>query len=429
MARLATPAPDESGPAVRVGASSADGSHATGGLGDPITVFSPVVEDAAIAAVHEVLRSGWPGPGPAVERFEESFARYVGAPHAVAVSSCTAALHLALLLLEVGPGDEVITTPITFVGANEVILMVGATPVFADVDPSTGLLDPASVAERVTPRTRAMMVTHLSGTAADLDALYALADRRSIALVEDAAHACGSTYRGVRIGGHPGMQAFSFQATKNLSAVDGGMLCLRSAELAARARRLRWMGISDDTWTRGRHGVYRWAYRVDEPGYRYTMSDLNAALGLSHLDTLEVANERRRSIARRYRQGLRGLPGVAIPPADPDSCSATYISPVLVDGRDELCSWLAAHDIGSSVHFRRNDAHELFGPPADLPGAERYWRRAITLPLHLRLTDHDVERVVDAVRAFVCRPAGRREHQGARVAGLGERSSASPTST
>lgn len=395
-----------------VAAPSPDESGALAGGDDPIAVFRPVVEDRAIAAVGDVLRSGWPGPGPAVERFEESFARYVGAPHAVAVSSCTAALHLALLLLDVGPGDEVITTPITFVGANEVILMVGATPVFADVDPSTGLLDPTSVAERVTPRTKAVIVTHLSGTPADLGALYALADRCSIALVEDAAHACGSTHRGVRIGGHPGMQAFSFQATKNLNAVDGGMLCLRSPELAARARRLRWMGISDDTWTRGRHGVYRWAYHVDELGQRYTMSDLNAAMGLAHLDTLEIANERRRSIARLYREGLRELPGVEIPPADPDTCSATYFSPILVDRRDELCSWLAAHDIGSSVHFRRNDAHELFGPPADLPGAERYWRRAITLPMHLRLTDHDVARVVDAVRAFVGRPAGRRGHEG-----------------
>jgi perosamine synthetase len=410
--RPATPAPDDPAPAARLGAASPDRPRAIAGVDDPITVFRPVVEDGAIAAVNAVLRSGWPGPGPAVERFEESFARYVGAPHAVAVSSCTAALHLALLLLEVGPGDEVITTPITFVGANEVILMAGATPVFADVDPSTGLLDPTSVAERVTPRTRAVIVTHLSGTPADLDALYAVAERRSIAVVEDAAHACGSAYRGVRIGGHPGMQAFSFQATKNLNAVDGGMLCVRSPELAARARRLRWMGISDDTWTRGRRGAYRWAYRVDELGQRYTMSDLNAAMGLAHLGTLEVANERRRSIARRYREGLRGLPGVAIPAADPDSRSATYFSPVLVDGRDELCSWLAAHGIGSSVHFRRNDAHELFGPAADLPGAERYWRRAITLPLHLRLTDHDVARVIDAVGAFARRPAGRREHQG-----------------
>jgi dTDP-4-amino-4,6-dideoxygalactose transaminase len=202
------------------------------------------------------------------------------------------------------------------------------------------------------------------------------------------------------MGGHPGLQAFSFLATKNHTAVAGGMLCVRSADLADRARRLRWMGISEDTWMRGRRGAYRWSYSVREPGHRYTMSDLNAALGLSHLGTLDAANERRRAIARRYHEELGGLAGVEVPPTDTRSCSATNFSPLLVERRDGLCEWLAGHGIGSSVHFQRNDAHPLFGPPADLPGAERYWRRAITLPLHLALGDRDVDRVVGAVREF-----------------------------
>ncbi len=363
-------------------------------------MFRPVVEPAAIEAAAEVLRSGWPGPGPVAARFEEAFARAVGAPCAVAVSSCTAALHLALMLLDLGPGDEVVTSPITFVGATEVIAMTGATPVFADVDPRSGLLDVASVAERLTPRTGAIMVTHLTGTPADLDALYALAERTGVPVVEDAAHACGSTLRGETIGSHPGMQAFSFQATKNLNGVDGGMLCLRSGDVAARARRLRWMGISEDTWSRG-HGRYRWQYEVAERGQRYTMSDLNAAIALAHLPGLEAGNARRREIGRRYRDGLGGLPGVDVPDLPVGVCSATYTSPILVDRRDALSDWLAERGIESSVHFRRNDDHAVFGPARDLPGAEHYWRRTLTLPLHLAMDDGDVDRVIDAVRSFV----------------------------
>jgi perosamine synthetase len=372
-------------------------------VAERIALFRPVVHEDAVAAAAEVLRSGWPGPGPMVERFEHEFAAYVGAPHAVAVSSGTAALHLALILLGLEPGDEVISSPITFVGANEVILHQRGTVVFADVHPHTGNLDVASVADHLGPRTRAVMATHLGGTPVDLAELYELADRAGVAVIEDAAHACGSTYRGVRIGGHAGMQAFSFQSTKNLTTVDGGMLCLGSADHAARARRLRWMGINQDTWSRDRHRSYRWAYRVDELGHKYAMNDLNASIGLAHLAHLEADNDRRRAIAARYREGLRAVAGVEVIEPTDDRTSATYISPVLVDGRDDVVEQLALLGIGSGVHFQRNDCHSVFGGLRDLPGAEAYWTRTLTLPMHLELTDADVDRVIDALDAVVGR--------------------------
>ena len=368
-------------------------------MGLRISLFLPVISEEAIASVGEVLRSGWPGPGPVVERFEERFADFVGAPHAVALSSGTAAIHLGLRLLDLEPGDEVVTSPVTFVGANQVILHEGAVPVFADVDPDRGNLDPASVEAAIGPRTRAIIATHLGGLPVDLDELYAVADRHGVAVLEDAAHACGSTYRGDRIGSHPGMQAFSFQATKNLTTIDGGMLCLRDAADAARVRRLRWMGIDQDTWSRNADAGYRWAYDVAEVGHKYAMSDLNAAIGLAHLPLLDDANERRRAIASRYRCGLADVDGVSVVAAPDDRCSATYLAPVLVERRDAVVDALGAAGITTGVHYRRNDHHRIFGVPRDLPGAEAYWTRTLSLPVHLGLTDADVDEVIDALRA------------------------------
>lgn len=366
----------------------------------PIALFRPVVAEEAVLAAAEVLRSGWPGPGPVVERFEQAFAAMVEAPHAVAVSSGTAALHLSLRLLDLEPGDEVIVSPITFVGANEVVLQMGCVPVFVDVDPCTGLIDPDAVAAAIGPRTTAIVATHLTGRPADLGVLYDLAERHDLALVEDAAHACGTTLDGAPIGSHPGSQAFSFQATKNLTTVDGGMLCLRTAAEAERARRLRWMGIDRSTWARQGATGYEWAYDVDEVGHKYTMHDLAAAIGLHQLPHLAAGNARRRQIARCYEQGLGDLPGVSVAPATPGAVSATYLATALVDRRDELIRALAADDIATGVHYRRNDDHHVFGGCRDLPGAERYWRRTISLPCHLVLTDHDVERVVACVRRW-----------------------------
>jgi perosamine synthetase len=372
-----------------------------------IAMFRPLVVEEAIAAVGDVLRSGWPGPGPLVERFEAEFATYVGAPHAVAVSSGSAALHLALRLLDLGPGDEVVTSPITFVGANQMILHTGATPVFADVHPDDGNLDMAAVEAAVGPRTRAVIATHLGGRPVDLDELYGLAARHGIAVVEDAAHACGSTYRGARIGSHCGTQAFSFQATKNLTTIDGGMLCVRDPADAARARRLRWMGIDQDTWSRNVDATYRWPYEVAEVGHKYAMNDLNAAIGLAQLPVLEDGNDRRRAIADRYRAGFAGVEGITVLAAPEDRSSATYLAAILAEQRDGLVDLLGQAGVATGVHYRRNDDHPIFGERRDLPGAERYWTRTLSLPVHLGLTDDQIDEVVEVARSTVPDVAAR----------------------
>ena len=375
---------------------------------DQIPLFRPVIAEDAIDAAAAVLRSGWPGPGPVVEQFEEAFARRVGAAHAVAVTSGTAALHLALRLLDLASGDEVITSPITFVGANEVILHERCRPVFADVDPLTGNLDPASVLAAVGVRTRAIVTTHLGGRPSDLTELRAVAERAGVALIEDAAHACGSTYQGRPIGGHGNTVAFSFQATKNLPTVDGGMVCLPSATDAARARRLRWMGIDRTTWSRNGTTGYDWAYGVAEVGHKYAMNDLNAALGLAQLAHVDAGNARRVAIADRYQCDLSKTPGIVAVPIPSDRTSARYLFPVVVEDRDLVHEAMKQRGIGTGAHYRRNDHHPVFGGEFDLPGAEQYWTHTLSLPMHLALSDCDVDVVMATLGEVVPpRPAAR----------------------
>jgi perosamine synthetase len=356
-----------------------------------------VIRDEAVEAVAETLRSGWLGPGPKAAAFEEAFAEYVGVPACVAVSSGTAALQIALRVLDLPPGGAVVTTPLTFVSANQAILHERLRPVFADVQPDTGNLDPESVAASVDERTAAVVAMHYGGYPCDLDELYAVCRDRGLPLIEDCAHACGAVYRGRRIGSHGSLHAFSFQAVKNLPAGEGGALTLGSDGLAARARRLRWFGISADTYERARSGRYRWDYDVEELGFKYQLDDVHAAIGLAQLAFLDADNARRAEIARRYRAGLAGLDGVALLREEPDRESSRHLFCVLAENRDGLVDALAARGIEVGVHYRPSYDYPLFesGP---LPSTERFWRRVVSLPIGVHLTDGDVERVIDAVR-------------------------------
>jgi perosamine synthetase len=243
-----------------------------------IQLFHPVVCEEAIEGVSEVLRSGWLGTGPRTKSFEDSFARYIGMPYCVGLNSCTAALHLGLHLLDLPAGSEVISTPVTFVSTNHAILYNQCTPVFADIQLETGNLDVNSVASRITDRTGAIIVVHYGGYPCDLDEFYRLSRETGIPIIEDCAHASGAVYKGRRIGSHGDIHAFSFHAVKNLPMGDGGALTVRSEEHYSRLQKLRWLGISRDTFNRTRENQYHWQYDVTEVGYKYQMNDIQPAI-------------------------------------------------------------------------------------------------------------------------------------------------------
>lgn len=361
-----------------------------------IPLFRPVVCEEAVTAVAEVLRSGWLGLGPKTAAFEQAFADYVGAPYCVALNSCTSALHLAVRLLDLPPGSEVITTPITFVSTNHAILYERCRPVFADVEPGTGNLDVRSVAARITERTKAIKLVHFGGYPCDLDAFYALADKHGLAVIEDCAHACGATYRGRRIGSHGDLHAFSFHAVKNLAVGDGGALTLRRPDYYERLRRLRWMGIDRDTFRRTQPRAYHWDYDVVELGYKYHMNDVAAAVALEQLRHLDEQNEYRRRLAEAYREGLRNVPGIRLPDHSADRTSSHHLFWILAEDRDGLAEKLRAAGVDVGVHYRRNDSYSMY-EKCELPQAELFWRHVLSLPMHLMLKEEHIEYITRVI--------------------------------
>ncbi len=362
-----------------------------------IPLFRPTIYEEAVEAVGEVLHSGWLGLGPKTEAFEKAFADYVGAPHCVGLNSCTSALHLGLHLLDLPPGSEVITTPLTFVSTNHVILYENCKPVFADIQPDTGNLDVESVSRCITERTRAIMLVHYAGYPCDLDEFYTLAGSKGIPIIEDCAHACGATYQGKRIGGRGEIHAFSFHAVKNLTTGDGGALTVRSPEHDSRLRRLRWLGIDSDTFQRTDKKKYKWEYQVTEVGFNYYMNDIKAAIGLVQLRHLDQDNARRTAIASQYRRRLSDVPGIQLLRHESGRTSSNCMFCVLADGRDALVDKLRNQGIDAGVHYRRNDRYPMY-QKQNLPHAEYFWQRVISLPMHTQLTDEQVDYVTEVIR-------------------------------
>lgn len=379
----------------------------------------PLIGEEEIAEVLDTLRSDWITTGPKVKRFEQEFAEFVGAPAALAVSSATDAMQVALAALGIGPGDEVITTTMTFCSTVHVIEHLGARPVLVDVLPDTLTLDPARVAEALTPRTRALLPVHLYGHPCEMDALLELAQQHHLAIVEDAAHALPARYKGRLIGAafnspfalRPSpLTCFSFYATKNLTTAEGGMVT-GEADLIDRARIWSLHGMSRDAWKRY-SASGSWYYEVVLPGFKCNMTDIQAALGLQQLHKLPQFQQRRREIVRQYQAAFAAMPELQTPTERPEAESAWHIYALRLNleqlriDRAQFIQELTARNIGTSVHFIPNHLQpyyrDKYGYRAeDFPVAYREYQRLISLPLNLRLSDADVEDVIEAVKDIV----------------------------
>jgi dTDP-4-amino-4,6-dideoxygalactose transaminase len=370
----------------------------------------PLIGEEEIAEVVDTLRSDWITTGPKVAQFEAEFAAAVSAPAAVAVNSCTAALHTALLASGIGAGDEVITTPLTFAATVNVIEHVGARPVLVDVEPDTLTIDPAQIEAAITGRSRAIIPVHYAGHPADLDPIHELARAHRLLVLEDAAHAIPAAYRGRKIGSGANPVAFSFYATKNLTTAEGGMLTGEHGFLE-RARLLSLHGLSRDAWKRYDKGG-SWRYEVLAPGFKYNMTDIQAALGLWQLRKLAGFQERRRHIVQRYAEAFQGDEAFQLPVERPHVEHAWHLyvlrlrPGVLRIGRDRFIEELAARNIGTSVHFTPIHLHpyyrDKYGYNAtSFPVAYDSFQRMLSLPLNPRLSDQDVGDVIDAVRDVV----------------------------
>jgi dTDP-4-amino-4,6-dideoxygalactose transaminase len=375
---------------------------------DRFLVFgAPAIEDAEIQEVVATLNSGWLGTGPKVAEFERRFAAYKEAPHAAAVNSCTAALHLSLLASGVGPGDEVITSALTFCATVNAIIHAGATPVLADVDPVTMNIDPHQVEKKVTPRTRALLPVHFAGRPCGMDALMDIARRHRLKVIEDCAHAIETEYQGQKAGTFGDFGCFSFYVTKNIVTGEGGMVLAKREEDIARVKVLGLHGMSKDAWKRFGDEGYK-HYQVVECGFKYNMMDLQAAIGIHQLERVESYWRRRSEIWEQYNRKLARLPVRLPSDASGDSRHAYHLYTILIDeektgiSRDAFLDAMTAHNIGVGVHYLSIPEHpyyrDRFGwKPEDFPQAQRIGRRTVSLPLSAKLTDEDVADVVSAV--------------------------------
>jgi dTDP-4-amino-4,6-dideoxygalactose transaminase len=377
----------------------------------------PFIGEEEIAEVVDSLRNGWLTTGPKVRRFEQDFADYTGARHAIAVNSCTGALHIALAALGVGPGDEVIVPTLTFCATANVVIHLGARPVLVDSGEDCQI-SPAGIEAAITPRTRAIVPVHYGGEACDLDEILDIGRRHRIPVVEDAAHAVGSEYHGRKIGAHGKAVCFSFYATKNLTTGEGGMITTDDAALAERMKNLALHGMSHDAWMRySKAGS--WYYEVSEAGFKYNMTDLQAALGMHQLRRLEGFIESRRRIARLYGGAFRDMPEIAVPEERSGRTHVFHLYPVWLDprrtdvSRDVFIERLKESNIGTSVHFIPLHRHPLFRDrygyrAEEFPVAERLFSGLVSLPLYPRMSDQDVQDVIQAVRCAL-RPERMRD--------------------
>ncbi len=368
---------------------------------------SPLIEEDEIREVEATLRSGWLGTGPKVAAFENMFAEYTGAKYALALNSCTAGLHLSMLIAGIGHGDEVITTPLTFCASANAIIHANAKPVFVDVEKDSINIDPEKIEEAFTSRTKAIVPVHLAGRPCNMDAILEIGKRHNLLIIEDAAHCIEGWYKGKKVGNIGDMTCFSFYVTKNIVTGEGGMVTTNRGEWADKIKIYALHGMSKDAWMRYSDEGYK-HYQVVCPGFKYNMMDIQASLGIHQMRRVDKYLNRREEIWEIYDEAFADLPVITPRPPEPDTVHARHLYTLLIDideinmSRDEVQQRLHEMNIGTGIHFVSLHLHEYYKKRfgfklEDFPNARFISDRTISLPLSAKLTDEDVEDVITAV--------------------------------
>jgi dTDP-4-amino-4,6-dideoxygalactose transaminase len=375
--------------------------------GNFLVFGSPVIEDEEILEVVSCMKSGWLGTGPKVSQFENDFKAYKNAGFAIAVNSCTAALHLSMLAAGLKPGDEVITTALTFCATVNAIIHAGATPVLVDVQPDTMNIDPAQIVRVITDKTRAILPVHFAGRPCEMDSIMTIAKEHNLKVIEDCAHSIEGEYKGVKTGNFGDFGCFSFYVTKNITTGEGGMVLAKNEEDAARIKVLALHGMSKDAWKRFGDEGYKHYFVVD-CGFKYNMMDIQAAIGLHQLERIDTYWLRRQEIWQQYNESFKELPITLPKEPEPDRRHALHLYTILIDKekagitRDGFLDVMTRENIGVGVHYVSIPEHpyyqKVFGwKPENFPSALQIGRQTVSLPLSPRLTEEDVNDVIESV--------------------------------
>jgi dTDP-4-amino-4,6-dideoxygalactose transaminase len=378
-------------------------------IGMKIEFAPPYISDDEMKAVTKVLKSGWLSIGQATKEFEERFSVYVGSKYAVAVNSCTSALFLSLKALDVNHEDEVILPSFTFAATANVIVHCGAKPVFAEIDPKNFHIDPEDIEQRITRKTKAIIVVHYGGQPVEMDKIMNIADKHGLKVIEDAAHAAGSSYKnGKKVGSMGNLTCFSFYATKPMTTGEGGMITLNDRSLSERLKRLRLHGMDQDAWKRYLDNTNaKWFYEVTEPGYKFNISDINSALGIEQLKKLDSMNEKRKMVAEFYNENLKGL-DIVLPFNRPNIKSSYHLYPILLNefNRDKFIAVMSERGIGTSVHFIPLHImpyyQETWGyKRGDFPVTEDVFNRIVSLPIHPQLDEEKLNYITYNIKEIL----------------------------
>jgi perosamine synthetase len=370
-----------------------------------IQVFKPKLRtEEIISDLEKIFESGWIGLGPKTREFEKKVSDFLNCGNFVATNSCTSSLHLAIRCLDLPEGSKILTTPITFVSTNSAILYERHIPVFYDVDPLTGNANPDSIERMLEkdPSIKAILVVHIGGYSCDMKTINSIASKRGIKVIEDCAHSFGGEYQGKMIGDSNNICTWSFQAVKNMPVGDGGGISTKDDDTAAKIRKLIWLGIDKTTVERSNldsgKQTYNWDYEVVDMGYKYHMNDIMSTIGLIQLDHLRDDNERRKEIARRYSEEIKN-PLCTKPDYREDRKSSYHFYPLFFENRDDVYRRLSDNGIYPGMHYKGNDRYSIFSgfDKDDLSGALEFERKELTLPIHLHLTDDDIDRIIKIV--------------------------------